>query len=901
MNRRFIGNSIFVVSLIALLVANWHDYAWHIAVEKYNIFFAAIILSVILICYADNVYKLLKDWHFILVVVTNVLSLALNVYAMKSSGAGVSALGFTSSLVVFNITITSYLMTKVDLAKENKVTYLYVICIFVALFFIYWTIDVKGYYKGYSTNYGGLVLLSGFIFAVIIFEYIKLRFVQSKSFLGKYRFFLTFFEIALFYLGYKIMAWYQSRTAFFTMLVFGVLLFTSEVFIINRISRNIIIGLSLLGGYLFPMIYIYIGNSFQNEEKLMFYKPVFSVRMDVWPRVLDLIKNFSFTGIGSMYMSGSDIFRDGYLDCLNSFLGIAVSSGVIVAILTTICIFVSIYKISNRAYDSCIGRAALAGIISCIFASYTESFITTVPFMIVFMLLGVTINSVETGVLTAQNAEVKSSIAYYKELMKSEFGRRFIRTLIPIFSFAFMYFIFGPIEIFYSNYDELIFNVTDFAILFAILSIVCSIAVSLVIATLPEKVSIIISAAVTGIIVASYTQYLFFNVNLVDEFGIFVSGKSIGIKYYISITLYVIIVALFIILGTKFKYRDELKIYASSIVMLVQLVALISIMIPLVKLGNKGDYIRIFDTEKQFEVGSDENIIIIMLDTFCRNYFEDVEIEWPERMSILKDFTYYTNANSVYAPTFPSVVHSLTDYEYEEDMVRREYEREALNSEGSKSFWNKLKSAGYDVNMYTTDMIMSDYLETIFDNVKVVKKTNNYKSIYNIMLKQSMYRYSPYFLKPCFEWTLDEAKYTYAYDDAQHYYDNVDAYKALDDMGITVSDDSSKKFIYNHFQGAHSFPTNDENLNRVMMSSVPDYKAGAGSLLLVEKYLDELRKLDKYDSSNIIVMADHGCGNYPLEPIFFVKRKGEKHEEYCVDKNSFSYCDFNKLILDFLE
>ena len=32
----------------------------------------------------------------------------------------------------------------------------------IAGFFIYWTIDVKGYYNGYSIYYGGLVLLPGF-------------------------------------------------------------------------------------------------------------------------------------------------------------------------------------------------------------------------------------------------------------------------------------------------------------------------------------------------------------------------------------------------------------------------------------------------------------------------------------------------------------------------------------------------------------------------------------------------------------------------------------------------------------------------------------------------------------------------------------------------------------------
>ena len=176
---------------------------------------------------------------------------------------------------------------------------------------------------------------------------------------------------------------------------------------------------------------------------------------------------------------------------------------------------------------------------------------------------------------------------------------------------------------------------------------------------------------------------------------------------------------------------------------------------------NKGNYIRIFDTESEFEVAAEENIIVLMLDTFGRNYFEEVKENWPERIEPFHDFTYYDNADSKYAPTFPSVVHMLTDIEYDDSMKRREYEKKAFTSENSTALFGLLHGQGYECLLYTTDMIMDSYLDELFDNVKVVQKRDNNKAIINVLLKQSAYRYAPYFVKPMFQWTLDEAKSTY--------------------------------------------------------------------------------------------------------------------------------------------
>lgn len=57
----------------------------------------------------------------------------------------------------------------------------------------------------------------------------------------------------------------------------------------------------------------------------------------------------------------------------------------------------------------------------------------------------------------------------------------------------------------------------------------------------------------------------------------------------------------------------------------------------------------------------------------------------PKNFDFLHDFTYFKNHDSIYCPTFPSLYHLLTEYEYSEE-ERDNYEKLALSSDTSIDF-----------------------------------------------------------------------------------------------------------------------------------------------------------------------------------------------------------------------
>ena len=888
-NGKRIAIYTFAIGSMLLFTLNWNEYSLYQTFVKYNDCIYALIITITLLLYfADSLLEIIKsDKVLWLVIGINVLAFLL----LLIGGRGVRTF-----VLLYDLTISLYIAYKSHISlRSNRI--IGIMCVIIAGFFIYWTIDVKGYFKGYSINYGGLVLLSGFVFLIIVVEYLKSLYLQIKSdnsiirFIQSHRYYLIFLEIGLFIISWKIMSYYRSRTAFFSMICFAILLVLPWEIIRKKVVYYSITIASIAGGFLIPALYLFLGRSITNPQDYeLFYKPVFSDRISIWPQLFDLFKSFPITGIGTLYMKDASPYRDGMLDTCNSFINLYVYYGAIVATLVIVLLVIVVLKMYDNVNKNPLSKVAYAGVISFIVAAYFESFFTTVPFMAVFIMAIIMIRT-----LSEEKCEYATEIEYYKGLFKTDFKEKFVAVFIPSFALIFMYFIFGPIEIYYANIDEYVFNISSFATILIPISISVVIALSLVIASMPKVVSIVMSVIASGISLASYVQYMFFNEDLVDEFGIFAEAKTLGAKYYISIIVFFVILMTVITVGVLLKNKKYI-LFVPAIVTVIQMVALISILIPIIMMPNKGNYIRILDTESEFEVAKEENIIVLMLDTFGRNYFEEVKGNWPERIEPFHDFTYYENADSKYAPTFPSLVHMLTDTEYDDSMKRREYEKNAFTSENSNALFDLLHSQGYECSLYTTDMIMDSYLDEIFDNVKVVRKRDNHKAIISVLLKQSAYRYVPYCVKPIFQWTLDEAKSTYAYENAKQYYLNYEAYNYLTEQGLRINESVNKKFMYLHLEGAHSYPHNDEECNQVEMSSVSQAACGAGSLKMVGEYLEQLKKLGKYDSSTIIILADHGDGDFALAPIFMIKKKGEGHETMRINKEPFEYCEFNYLI-----
>ena len=469
---------------------------------------------------------------------------------------------------------------------------------------------------------------------------------------------------------------------------------------------------------------------------------------------------------------------------------------------------------------------------------------------------------------------------------------------------GFMYIIFGPLEIFFSNTKEFPFVINDFIwwliISFIIVTALGSMLLSLV---FRKGFDYILCLLVWGGI-ASYIQYL-----MNGKMGLLDGQNAEYRNPYLNLSIWaVILVCSFLLMRYKRIWRG-IVIWVPWFINAVLLVACVSLFIT----SGKDSYFReeskyIFTGDGMYTVSGRENIIILVLDCFSNENVLPMLEKYPDALEGMEDFTYFNNANSVYESTYASLMNMLTGVEYDTKKAYYEWADEAWNSYKAKQLFDGLKKNEYKVHIFSNDLIYGNHPEYVeqkidnFTNDGVSNVSVNNKRIFGLLIKASVYRYVPNILKEHIAVNTEEFSdtVTIEYKEATAVINrNYEYYEGLMDNGLK-KDNSSNYFVMQHIRGTHPPYWIDEKARYVDEGELVD--AARGCMLTVQTYINQLRDLGVYEDATIIVMSDHGnqqtCKG--VQPIFFVKRAQEKHHEMQVSSAPISYENFTDTMLDIL-
>ena len=280
-SRYDIGNWFIIAGILIITTLEWHMFDWYQASTRYGTLITFVSLAGAFFCYV-KIEDAIKDKLFWVMVLTDVIALA-NLFILHSSKGSI--------LVVADLMLIIYLADKMCFTKKQS----YFILAYVAFFFFYWTIDVKGYFKGYNTNYGGLILITGFAFLMVLmqvfndkllFEYGRFRGEYGKA-LGRKYWIKRYFWYPIAYLffialAFNIISWYRSRTALMGLLALLAIMLIKKSTLSNKIVYTLISVLATAGSVIFTRIYIILGNANDGEGLQLFYKSLISGRNDIW-------------------------------------------------------------------------------------------------------------------------------------------------------------------------------------------------------------------------------------------------------------------------------------------------------------------------------------------------------------------------------------------------------------------------------------------------------------------------------------------------------------------------------------------------------------------------------------------------------------------------------------------
>lgn len=484
----------------------------------------------------------------------------------------------------------------------------------------------------------------------------------------------------------------------------------------------------------------------------------------------------------------------------------------------------------------------------------------------------------------------------------SGWGHRFVLQLFPWAMLMGIYWFFGPLSLIQqSSRADIGFDMLVALPWYLGAFVLLTLAGAALCALLRDRHFQRVLVAVFILGVLSYLQALLLNPNtgLLD-------GKTIDWSEYIVETVLGTVVWVVFATGIAFACfklkANKYKLIAgvSALLLVMQVAGFVAGVADAV--NERKDTRFVFGAEEQLVVSENENVILIVLDSFSHRAVKEVNAAYPGAFDFLHDFTDYTNYAPCYYATFPEMAHVLTGAEYAPDMTWREFQTGAWTSEKATLFFSTLKEQGYTRRFLSTEGILApskEILADVADNVEDVSVRMVPSETFKQVAKLTLFRYAPTVSKPLFFVTPNDFMDVYegtvggsgrAADIRIHENDGLetDKWNGLGEAFYDVICDrpldtaAGDLFLYMHFNGSHVPYVMDENMN--MPGEETDIvRQSRGYLRLCEQYLERMKELGVYDDATIIVMADHGDQIYKDSPLsagalMYVKLPGESHD-----------------------
>ena len=285
-----------------------------------------------------------------------------------------------------------------------------------------------------------------------------------------------------------------------------------------------------------------------------------------------------------------------------------------------------------------------------------------------------------------------------------------------------------------------------------------------------------------------------------------------------------------------------------------------------------------------YDVSSGENIFFFILDRFDMVYAQDVLDDDPTFFDDMAGFTMFTNNISEYSRTFPSVASTLTGRLHMFDIPATQYFSEAY---AESSFIFDIQDAGYTTKLYMERPYTFTNTEQLFglaENIGPAKLVTRVERSYELVERISFFRYAPHNLKRRFFSSPHEFGKTRtleASSGSEPYVTN--DFKFHDDLvkqRLKITTDKGN-FAFYHLLGPHTPYNLTENIELVPWGTSNALSQSKGSFRIVFEFMEQLKELGIYENSTIIITADHGIGrnrvplDRPMRSILFVKPSGK--------------------------
>lgn len=461
-----------------------------------------------------------------------------------------------------------------------------------------------------------------------------------------------------------------------------------------------------------------------------------------------------------------------------------------------------------------------------------------------------------------------------------------ISGILAILVFIFNLLIFAPIEIYCTNEQEFWFDLSDILPVIFILSLITLGGLLLILKVIKKNKRHIFVRVLTILTIGLYIQGNFMNFGYGKLDGRVILWNEMILKGIINTVIWLAIIA-FSFCIKKLRNKEFFYIFASITSIAIILIQTSTLSVLLINKDNSNSKNIGLVNTNIFNFSKENNIVVIMADTFEGEYMNDVLRRNAEIKEKLKDFTYYDNCTGTSFFTFSSMPMLMTG---EECLVGNNLEENMEYTFSKTEMYDVLKANNYDSELYVEKALEPQNAEIA--NLKYYNKetTNETKiKLSKNMYKYVLFRYLPHFLKSNFVPSSQEfikiktQDHLSEYKEKTYFLDDVELNKELVKNGATATQDKNV-FKFYQINGVH-YPYDttqeieyDESKEYGRKSSnVRRFNEEVATINLLSNYVEELKKTGAYDNTTIILLADHGFDNR-FWTTLLVKKANANHD-----------------------
>jgi hypothetical protein len=339
-----------------------------------------------------------------------------------------------------------------------------------------------------------------------------------------------------------------------------------------------------------------------------------------------------------------------------------------------------------------------------------------------------------------------------KDLLQREFSwhDKLVLSVLTAFAFAFTFFFYGFMDIYAANHAEIPLEFV--AVLLVALGVFGAVwlLISGILFAFPGKLFVAALSLTLGLLLAGYLQGTFLNINLGELTGDAIPWEAYRRHALVNSAVWFVVLSIpFIVRYFSAAVWRKATIIVCILLCGMQSVALISTLMTSKALEPKS-LNAFLSVQGEFELSSQNNILIFILDRLDYNYIDAVRQDDPSFFDRLDGFTDFTNTTALYCRTYPSATYMATGIKGFFDKPSKEHFSEAWSA---SPFIPQLRANNYTTKYHIEyGYVFNDtsQLVGVADNLKFGKSKPQWSKRTKNFIKLAVYRYAPHCLKATF-------------------------------------------------------------------------------------------------------------------------------------------------------